>query len=239
MNTISGISFYDALCKLAIGFLLTWFWMPEVLNGGCTSCSCYNCVICEVCRCSCCIPELNAIQTVLFTIVCFITGCFWQSFGILLSDLCSYIKRMKTPYMFDYVRKCKCFLEFIPIGKRNYPRWIQEQKRKVYASCHNVMPTYLLAYYNVQKEGMDRNIKIIEALEAFLRELFGVECVYIIILIMRCVSSTSDKKCDLCLAGIMVISLVFTAILWRFYNKRIYFLVWEADKYVRILKKSS
>ena len=65
MNSINGLNFYDALTKFIIGFLITFWWLPETIICGSAYCSCG--------------VSLNAVQTFLYGISCFIAGFVWEA----------------------------------------------------------------------------------------------------------------------------------------------------------------
>lgn len=235
MNTLSGLTFYDSLSKLTIGFLLTWFWIPGLINAECTSCSCYNCVICEFCGCSCCVPELNAIQTGFYLIICFIAGCLWQALMFLLPD------GNKNSNHFD------CICDLIPYGKSNYEEWIWQKRNDVYVDNKFSLEKrmYYAAYYRVSKSGMMNRISVIESLEAFLRinsVIYVSYLSYFMFIIWK--ETSSDLSSDLCCFMTFAFLVLFFVLiyfyfsLWKYYNTKVYELVWEADKYLSNMKDS-
>lgn len=235
MNTITGISFYDALTKLTIGFLLTWWWPQSIINNMNLKNS---------------FPEINSC---LYIIGCFIIGCLWQSLAIILPCRCSpnifkpkvIIRKIiyKVKYLIRktinepkyLIQKIKYIHKLIPYGKSNYTLWIILKYRHIYNNHKedDIMHQYLKAYYNAQKNGLMGNIPKIEALEAFLRYAFVPFIINVIYIFRKIIVDTSY-----CWSILILFLLIFLYLsLWKYYNQKVYELVWEADKYLKEIEK--
>ncbi len=99
------------------------------------------------------------------------------------------------------------------------------------------MHQYLKAYYNAQKNGLMGNIPKIEALEAFLRYAFVPFIINVIYIFRKIIVDTSC--CWSILFFLILLSfLIFLYLrLWKYYNQKVYELVWEADKYLKEIEK--
>ncbi len=210
MNTITGISFYDALTKLTIGFLLTWWWPQSIIDDMNLK------------------NSFHEINYSLYIIACFIIGCLWQSLAIILPCRCN-MKIFKLKRLIRIITHC------IPYGKSNYTPWIRLKYRHIYNNHkkNNIMHQYLKAYYNTQKKGLMGNIPKIEALEAFLRYAFIPFLGNVIYIFWNIIMNTSY-----CWSILILFLLIFLYLrLWQYYNQKIYELVWEADKYLKEIEK--
>ena len=243
MNTITGISFYDALTKLTIGFLLTWWWLPSVIIENCSVDLCDN--------------YFSTISNCLYIIACFITGCLWQSIAIILPCRCStnifkpkvIIRKIiyKVKYLIRktinepkyLIQKIKYIHKLIPYGKSNYTLWIILKYRHIYNNHkeNDIMHQYLKAYYNTQKKGLMGNIPKIEALEAFLRYAFVPFIINVIYIFRKIIVDTSCCWSILFFLILLSILIFLYLHLWKYYNQKVYELVWEADKYLKEIEK--
>ena len=217
MNTINGMTFYDALTKFIIGFLITFLWLPGIINSGSCSCSCG--------------VSLNAVQTFLYVILCFIAGFIWEA----LCDFCRYVVKGNFK---NFCCNLKFFLNDLGVflfgNTRNNEEWIKRaktdftrKKRHGTVICHN----YYMAYYNKINTPAS-SIKILEAHEAFLHKLIYIMIILSVVLNF-CVSCPNIKKIidsgwfnPLC--PLMFFFLFYA---WRKVQFKIHELVWEADYY--------
>lgn len=205
MNTINGMTFYDSLTKLTIGFLLTWWWLPDILYS---NLQIQNIGLYEVLF----IP--------LYVVVCYLTGCIWISLLSLNQDNNDY-----------------SFCSLAPWGKTNYLPWIKEKKHEVekeFTSAtssdekdENVKYEYFKAYFKVKKSGLMGNVPILEAHEAFLRYAtlpFIANCF--------CGVCIPFKDNEYGLGALLIITALIVIFLylslWKYYNRKVYRLVWEA-----------
>ena len=222
MNTITGISFYDALTKLTIGFLLTWWWLPSIIIENCSVDLCDN--------------YFSTISNCLYIIACFIIGCLWQSLAIILPCRCN-MKIFKLKRLIRIITRC------IPYGKSNYITWIRLKHKQIYKNHkeYNIMHQYLKAYYNTQKNGLMGNIPQIEALEAFLRYAFVPFIINVIYIFRKIIVDTSCCWSIICSIPFFLLLSLFLMFLylrlWKYYNQKVYELVWEADKYLKEIEK--
>ena len=222
MNTITGISFYDALTKLTIGFLITFWWLPEIINCGSNYCSCG--------------VSLNAVQTFLYGILCFIAGFVWEA----VYNLCGYVcKKIVQHLKISNEKECnprnaiKLYLHdlriFLFYNTRNNEEWIERAKKDVEKERKRntiISYNYYMAYYQNVNIPIG-SVKPLEAHEAFLRNIIFVSIIIAPLYF--------GYKYD-CQYGFiyLIITYVFDFIffyIWRKIQFKIHKLVWEADYY--------
>lgn len=250
MNTINGMSFYDSLTKLTMGFLLTW-WLPSIITK-------------EELKLS----DFSTIQSCLYIVACFVAGCLWQSLGILCKKIllsitskdssensdcyfeCYLCSNMMKNKQKTFSMKLSCFIRdmiiFLFLENRN-------NEVMIYTAYNNfneetidrkkLLDKYYKAYYKAEMEGTTRNLPVLEAIEAFLRSLIWVIICYgVFFIFIHCscwiethnwIPGISFKKKFLG-ASITLFLLLF---LWRSVQMKIYELVWEADKYLKEIEK--
>lgn len=226
MNTINGMSFYDSLTKLTIGLLLTWWHLPKILYS--------NIQIQD--------KDLHDVLFIaLYVVVCYLAGCLWQAISCVFPQ----------DNTLDNKDEGSCICSYIPWGKTNYLPWIKEQKHEVekeFTSAtssdeedKNVMYKYFKAYFKVQKSGLMGNIPILEAHEAFLRYAtipFILYCVAGLIYLYNQI-----KVCFCSIFSIIILIVVFIFVLllylslWKYYNRKVYRLVWEANFFLDKLEE--
>lgn len=241
MNTINGMTFYDALTKFIIGFLITFWWLPEIINCGSNYCSCG--------------VSLNAVQTFLYGILCFIAGFVWEA----VYNLCGYVcKKIVQHLKKSNEKECnprnaiKLYLHdlriFLFYNTRNNEEWIKRARFKVLKErrerCRRT-PTnhkYYIAYYKNVNAPIS-SVKILEAHEAFLRYvIFLLPLISPIALLAKCICGIKVININFlpehlnCCEVIMIFFVcifidVFLFGIWRKIQFKIHELVWEADYY--------
>ena len=261
MNTITGISFYDALTKLTIGFLLTWWWLPSIIIENCSVDLCYN--------------YFSTISNCLYIIACFITGCLWQAIGMLCKKILLNITSCDSSEDTDDCSECylcsnlwknkpktfsmrlSCFIRdmiiFFFLENRNnkvmvytaYNKMVYTAYNKIYEEAidkKSILDKYYMAYYKAETNGMTRNLPVLEAIEAFLRSLIWIVICYGVgFILLRCYCWLTKPDCisnislELFLGA--SITLFLLLYLWRSVQMKIYELVWEADKYLKEIEK--
>ena len=221
MNTINGMTFYDALTKFIIGFLITFLWLPGIINSGSCSCSCG--------------VSLNAVQTFLYVILCFIAGFIWEA----LCDFCRYVVKGNFK---NFCCNLKFFLNdlgvFLLGNTRNNEEWIKRARFKVLKErrerCRRT-PTnhkYYIAYYKNVNDPIG-SVKTLEAHEAFLRNvlwLFSPITLIIGITAMK-IFQKPDIWTYIIVLLIYIIIYIFLFWVWRKIQFKIHELVWEAKYY--------
>lgn len=241
MNTINGMTFYDALTKFIIGFLITFLWLPEIINCGSAYCSCG--------------VSLNAVQTFLYGILCFIAGFVWEA----VYNLCGYVcKKIVQHFKKSNEKECnprntiKLYLHdlfiFLFYNTRNNEEWIKRARFKVLKErrerCRRT-PTnhkYYIAYYKNVNAPIS-SVKILEAHEAFLRYvIFLLPLISPIALMVRrifhlkinCANFLPDLshcvKMTYVFIGCLLMDLILFYV-WRKIQFKIHELVWEAKYY--------
>ncbi len=221
MNTINGMSFYDALTKFIIGFLITFWWLPEIINCGLTYCSCG--------------VSLNAVQTFLYGILCFIAGFVWEA----LCDFCRYVVK---DHFKNFCSNLMSFLNdlgvFLSGNTRNNEEWIERAKQKVEKEKEEreIKTPYKHKYYMAYYENVNDpigSVKILEAHEAFLRNvlwLFSPITLIIGITAMK-IFQKPDIWTYIIVLLIYIIIYLFLFWVWRKIQFKIHELVWEAYLY--------
>ena len=240
MNTINGMTFYDALTKFIIGFLITFLWLPGIINSGSSNCSCG--------------VSLNAVQTFLYGILCFIAGFVWEA----VYDLCGFCLKDKdkkvdnnTKVKQDIEQESGCSIFFHDLGIflsgdiRNNEEWIERAKNKVEKEWKQntiVYHNYYKAYYKNVNAPIGC-VKTLEAHEAFLRYMiFILPLIYPIALLARCICGKKVININFlpehlnCCEVIMIFFVcifidVFLFGIWRKIQFKIHELVWEAYYY--------
>lgn len=252
MNSINGLNFYDALTKFIIGFLITFWWLPEIINCGSAYCSCG--------------VSLNAVQTFLYGIFCFIAGFIWQMFydicgklwkvSLCVSDCilgefsdcfrsitgrdCLYYKcKRKCKSMYT----CTCFfcdlVRYIFCETRNNAVWIKRAKCKIeneIAKMEKNTPTnyeYYKAYYKNVNDPIG-SVKILEAHEAFLRNIIFL--FFPVTPLVSCIDKFFNlPSFPFCFDWRYIFALGFIDLflfgVWRKIQFKIHELVWEANYY--------
>lgn len=223
MNTINGMSFYDSLTKLTIGFLLTWWHLPKILYS--------NIQIQD--------KDLHDVLFIaLYVVACYLTGCLWQLVSCVFPQ----------DNTLDNKDKDDSLCSYIPWGKTNYLPWIKEKKHEVekeFTSAissdeedKNVKYEYFKAYFKVQKSGLMGNVPILEAHEAFLRYAtlpFIAHCFYGVYILSKGHKFEDGIGALLFIISLIVIFLYLS--LWKYYNRKVYRLVWEAKFFLDKLEK--
>ena len=235
MNSINGLNFYDALTKFIIGFLITFWWLPEIINCGSAYCSCG--------------VSLNAVQTFLYGILCFIAGFVWEA----VYNLCGYVcKKIVQHFKKSNEKECnpkntiKLYLHdlfiFLLYNTRNNEEWIERAKQKVEKEKEDRKNEYYKAYYENVNDPIS-SVKILEAHEAFLRNvIFLLPLISPIALLARCICGKKVININFlpehlnCCEVIMIFFVcifidVFLFGIWRKIQFKIHELVWEADYY--------
>ena len=248
MNSINGLNFYDALTKFIIGFLITFLWLPQMLN----------------CAESCC-----TINLFLYSIFCFIAGFIWQMFYDICGKLWKVFLCVSDCFLgkfsdcfrsitgkSSYYCKCKCgctcffcdLIRFIFCDTRNNVVWIKKAKIKVMKErierCRK-SPTnhkYYKAYYENVNDPIG-SVKTLEAHEAFLRYMiFLLPLISPIALMVRrvfhlkinCANFLPDLshcvKMTYVFIGCLLMDLILFYV-WRKIQFKIHELVWEANYY--------
>lgn len=250
MNTINGMTFYDALTKFIIGFLITFLWLPGYVNSV--------------------FAVGETVQTfLLYGILCFITGFLWQT----VYDFCGFLWKFFlccldltlgeiSDFFCDitgkssYYCKCKCgctcffcdLIRFIFCDTRNNVVWIKKAKIKVMKErierCRK-SPTnhkYYKAYYENVNDPIG-SVKTLEAHEAFLRYMILLlPLISPIALMVRrvfhlkinCANFLPDLshcvKMTYVFIGCLLMDLILFYV-WRKIQFKIHELVWEANYY--------
>lgn len=164
----------------------------------------------------------------LFFIAAFLLGCFYQFCVQWLTPFLTNIPWMIKRAYKDFYRKDFDITE-LPHG--------------ACPECGSVLrQTYLMAYYNVEKNGFMMNIPILEALENFMRNMWLICLLYLIIVLADCPSSHPllalfGEKSQVAVG----LFLAFLALhpTWWFVQMKIYHLVWEGDCYAKLLNCKS
>lgn len=238
MNPISGLSFYDALSKLSIGILLTWWVVPFII---CDKCAC------ECLCCNCCASYLDSIKIALYVIFAFVSGCIWQ---VLESFWKSFVNVILTSKSF-----LRCVLRvsydlkawfvdlaiFISGKSRNNKRFLRREYKIVYKKdiVGNIENKYLKAYYRLAGKGQLGNVPVLEALEAFFRYLVVVLPLNMVTFyvvgnnpLYNFINNfLGEWSCNLTVVLLSLFVFVLLFCFWRIVQMKIFFLVWEADRY--------
>ena len=236
MNSINGLNFYDALTKFIIGFLITFWWLPEIINCGSAYCSCG--------------VSLNAVQTFLYGISCFIAGFVWEAVYNLCGCGYGYVcKKIVQHFKKSNEKECnprntiKLYLHdlsiFLFYNTRNNEEWIKRARFKVLKErrerCRRT-PTnhkYYKAYYKNVNDPIG-SVKTLEAHEAFLRNIIFL--FFPVTPLVFCI----DKFFNLslfpsCFDWQYIFALGFIDLflfgVWRKIQFKIHELVWEANYY--------
>lgn len=173
----------------------------------------------------------------MYVVVCYLAGCLWQAISCVFPQ----------DNTLDNKDEGSCICSYIPWGKTNYLPWIKEQKHEVekeFTSAtssdeedKNVMYEYFKAYFKVQKSGLIGNIPILEAHEAFLRYAFFPFLGNVIYICWNIIVDTSCCWSILFFLILLSILIFLYLHLWKYYNQKVYELVWEADKYLKEIEK--
>ena len=229
MNSINGLNFYDALTKFIIGFLITFWWLPEIINCGSAYCSCGI--------------SLNAVQTFLYGISCFIAGFVWEAVYNLCGCGYGYVcKKIVQHFKKSNEKECnprntiKLYLHdlsiFLFYNTRNNEEWIERAKQKVEKEKEDRKNEYYKAYYENVNDPIGC-VKILEAHEAFLRNvlwLFSPITLIIGITAMK-IFQKPDIWTYIIVLLIYIIIYIFLFGVWRKIQFKIHELVWEAYLY--------
>ena len=215
MNTINGMSFYDSLTKLTIGFLLTWWWLPGHLPA---------------------IVKEEYIQFTLYFIMCFLTGCLWQGLAELLPkydkeshrilDWIPYSKRNYMPWIIEEWKKhYNEGIDTIPTKHDYYCAYYKLQKAGLLGNIpilealeaflrYGMIPSIIVSIISVYNGG----ISFLEQIKSESNNCIGAFLAILITLFLLCLP---------CLY-------LYT---WRNYNKKVYRLVWEAKFFLDKLEE--
>ena len=248
MNSINGLNFYDALTKFIIGFLITFWWLPEIINCGSAYCSCG--------------VSLNAVQTFLYGIFCFIAGFIWQMFYDICGKLWKVFLCISDCFLGKFsdcfrsitgrdclYYKCKCMytcicffcdlVRYIFCETRNNAVWIKRAKCKIeneLAQMEKNTPTnheYYKAYYKNVNDPIG-SVKTLEAHEAFLRNIIFL--FFPVTPLVSCIDKFFNlPSFPFCFDWRYIFALGFIDLflfgVWRKIQFKIHELVWEANYY--------
>lgn len=149
--------------------------------------------------------------------------------GILsyLTGLC-YHKLLECFVKIAHLRRNKCMQER---AWKQFYKGIGIEK----ACPKNIDEEFVLSYYRIARAGSLMNIPILEAQETFLRNM--IPLIFIEIIRMGC-GIHSDKiccSCSCCLCVFLGVILLLSIFAWLSITKKIYFLAWEGNHYLKEL----
>lgn len=136
-------------------------------------------------------------------------------------------------------RDCKCHLF------RSFCRNDEKMIRKAYEGRveenEDIKEKYYLAYYRLAKNGCLGNIPVLEAQEAFLRDMVLIVLLYTICVcfdnaMFRDILGEQSRWYCIVIIGIAVLFAILC--IHSFVQRKIYELVWEGDKYLCRLDKN-
>lgn len=228
METSSKVTLYDMLAMVIPGFLLLM--LPFAIFGELHT-------LCDN-------KSSNPWLILIIFIASYMLGLIYHRFSIL-----AYIKQI--------IKKCNWKESFC----KNFPRWIvliiyfrnnQEQIQKIGEIVEKEsgqdkkdkseysLPQYYKAYYFLMKNNMLNNIPILEVQVAFTKNIASIAFLYSILPLMSCTAihifvNNYHPALPYCIALTLLILTV--ALLWTMVKTqdKIYELVWEGDKYLRMI----
>lgn len=139
-----------------------------------------------------------------------------------------------------YHKLIEWFVTITPIRRNNCMQeraWKQFYKGiGIEKACpKNIDEEFVLSYYRIARAGSLMNIPILEAQETFLRNM--IPLIFIEIIRMGC-GIHSDKiccSCSCCLCVFLGVILLLSIFAWLSITKKIYFLAWEGNHYLKEL----
>lgn len=259
MNTISAISFYDALNRLTVGVLLLLPFVSlessELLESSVSLQSSESLESLETLEVS---NTCDIYKSPLFYIAAFFIGSLYRD---IVREIPNFIKKCciltkcfgkLAVFIWNISIRSVCIIKnFVDIiGK---PIWccvndmylIEHAYRDMMGKLNQTpvykkKEDYLLAYYKVVKAGLSMNIPILEALENFFRNMFFILLLYSILLKASCCNvvyllSIFGSSCW----WVMLLLALADVWLWGKTQEKIHYLIWEGDYYLSILEESS
>lgn len=262
MNTISAISFYDALNRLTVGVLLLLPFVSlessELLESSVSLQSSESLESLEALEVS---YTCDIYKSPLFYIAAFFIGSLYRDIVCeipnFIKKCCILTKRSKelAAIVKFFIGVGKCYI-IRKVGKCCIIRKIVDIVSKPISCCVNDMyliehayrdmmrklnqtpvykkkEDYLLAYYKVVKAGLLMNIPILEALENFFRNMFFILLLYSVLLWASC----CNVVYLLSIFGsscwwVMLLLALADVWLWGKTQEKIHYLIWEGDYYL-------
>lgn len=153
----------------------------------------------------------NIVNNIFIGILSYLTGLCYHKLVEWICDI-THIKRNEC-------MQKKAWNEF-------YKKIGEKESRKI-PFPKNIDKYYVAAYYKIAKNGCLMNIPILEAQEAFLRNIF------LLILVTICkIACCNITYYPCCLVIFLFILLALSIVTWYCIQTKIYYLVWEGDYYL-------
>lgn len=210
MDFTSKLSLYDTLTMLVTGFLILFLVLPFD-------------------DCPFLFDEWYIIA--LFVVACYLVGMFYHKL---------------LEWLLKHICRCKfCLRPFLRYSsfRPNNMALIRKAFASIYGQnyCHKAIQNkdYIAAYYQLMQKGCLGNIPVLEAQEAFLRDLPLIILSYLVMYLLGNANMVNLFGDLSVLIFILTGIIVLFGVLWlhHYTQKKIYYLVWEGNKYLNEIYK--
>ena len=214
MNSISGISYYDALTKLLVGLLLVG-WIPLVFPEA------YQYFRETICNMDCDLLKegFSAIDLTYGIVICYVAGTLWHH---------------------GLIEQLKCFKDRFVNNEdalnKAYRKVYGKEPKKSLDASKNPNP-YYKAFYSLDENGKLSLTHILEAIEAFMRDTLLIFILYALgILFFAAIEVINYSAAQACFFSVSILLLDYgwykihneimvkvhvSVIEWDFYKDRI------------------
>lgn len=157
------------------------------------------------------IDSSNVVNDFLIAVLCYVTGLFYHK-------------------VIEYISHKLHLIRNVCLETRAWEKFhdkINESKDVP----EKIDDFYVAAYYKLAKNGCLMNIPVLEAQEAFLRNM--IPLLLFLIPYVGCNCSNFEYEC--CFPLFLTLLFVASIIIWVCISLKIYFLVWEGNHYLNLL----
>ena len=232
MDFTSKLSLYDFLAIFICGFV----WLL---------------VLCPWCVSDLCPPKggfiLSVAYPLLFCVLCYLVGRVWDTLHSLFWEFIQYLCESKSSckkkfkYIWKFILDNVCTLFFSLFRNSKKLIYMTEQfpnlSKTIKHTEECMMRRYYFSYYYLQSKNQLGNIPILEAQEAFLKNMILPLLIAGILLLCKCDWNllwwVLPCKLNICCAGwFFIILAVLSIFAHARVQKKVYKLVWEGTHYL-------